>query len=59
MAGGTVTCETSTLKFVMPSCFARHTAMALAGAVVSNPTAKNTTCLSGFFRASSSASSGE
>src|SRR5579872_188163 len=33
--------------------------MALAGAVVSKPTAKNTTCLSGLFLASFKASSGE
>ena len=33
--------------------------MALAGAVVSNPMAKNTTCRSGFARASATASSGE
>src|SRR5271165_4429911 len=33
--------------------------MAFAGAVVSKPTAKNTTCRSGFVRASFSASSGE
>ncbi len=59
MAGGTVTCETSTLKLSTPSSRARHTAMALAGAVVSKPTAKNTTSRSGFFCASSSASSGE
>ncbi len=59
MAGGTVTCETRMVKFVIPSCLARHTAIAFAGAVVSKPTAKNTTCLSGCLRAKSSASSGE
>ena len=59
MAGGTVTWETSTLKLGTPSSRARHTAMAFAGAVVSNPTAKKTTSRSGCFRASSRASSGE
>ncbi len=53
MAGGTVTCETSTLKLLTPSSRARHTAIAFAGAVVSNPTAKKTTCLSGVRIASS------
>ena len=33
--------------------------MAFAGAVVSNPTAKNTTLRSGFWRARRTASSGE
>lgn len=59
MAGGTVTCETSTLKLRTPSSFARQTAMAFAGAVVSKPTAKKTTCRSGFRVARSRASSGE
>ena len=59
IAGGTVTCDTSTLKLVTPSSRARHTAIAFAGAVVSNPTAKNTTSLSGLRCASASASSGE
>ena len=44
IAGGTVTWETRTLKLGTPSSRARQTAMALAGAVVSKPTAKNTTC---------------
>ncbi len=47
MAGGTNTCETSTEKFASPSRAAWTTAMALAGAVVSKPTAKKTTCLPG------------
>ena len=55
---GTVTCETSRLKLFTPRSRARRTAMALAGAVVSNPTAKNTTSRSGWRRASSTASSG-
>ena len=59
IAGGTVTWDTSTLKLRTPSSRARHTAIALAGAVVSNPTAKKTTCFSGFRMAISSASSGE
>jgi hypothetical protein len=59
IAGGTVTCETRMLKLRTPSCRARQTAIAFAGAVVSNPTAKNTTWRSGFFMASSRASSGE
>ena len=59
MAGGTSTCETSMEKFLTPSCCARQTAMALAGAVVSNPTAKKTTFLSGLARAIFRQSSGE
>jgi len=48
MAGGTSTCETSIEKFGIekferPSCLAWKMAMALAGAVVSKPTPKNTT----------------
>ncbi len=59
IAGGTVTCDTSTLKLPTPSSRARKTAIALAGAVVSKPTAKKTTCLSGCLMASSRASRGE
>ena len=59
IAGGTKTCETSTEKFFNPRRFARWTLMAFAGAVVSNPTPKKTTCLSGNFMASSTASKGE
>ncbi len=47
MAGGTSTCATRTEKFSSPSRAACHTAIALPGAVVSKPTAKNTTCLFG------------
>ncbi len=46
-------------KLVSSSCAACQTAMALAGAVVSKPTAKKTTWRSGFCRASFTASSGE
>ncbi len=59
IAGGTVTWETSTLKFGTSSSRARQTAIALAGAVVSKPTAKKTTSRPGCCRAMSSASSGE
>jgi hypothetical protein len=59
IAGGTVTWETRMLKFFTPSSRARQTAIALAGAVVSNPTAKKTTCDSGDLMAISRASSGE
>jgi len=38
-----MTCATSWLKFVRLRFFASHTAIAFGGAVVSNPTAKNTT----------------
>src|SRR5581483_7953330 len=47
MAGGTSTCETRIEKFSTPSCSACQTDIALAGAVVSNPTAKKTTCFCG------------
>ena len=43
----------------MPSAFARISVSAVDGAVVSNPMAKNITCLSGFFWASFRASAGE
>ncbi len=59
IAGGTSTCDTSTLKLSMPRRAASATAIALAGAVVSKPTAKNTTCRPGFAIAILSASSGE
>ena len=59
IAGGTSTWETSIEKFVRPSRWACSTDMALAGAVVSKPTPKNTTSLSGFSAAIRVASSGE
>ncbi len=57
--GGTSTWETSRLKFLSPRFFASQTAMALGGAVVSKPMAKNTTCRLGLAAASCTASSGE
>ena len=54
-----MTCETNTLKFVRPRRCASQTAIALGGAVVSNPTAKNTTFFSGNLAARFTASSGE
>ena len=59
ITGGTSTCETSTLKLVSLRRRASHTAIALGGAVVSNPMAKNTTRRSGFAAARLTASSGE
>ena len=60
IAGGTSTCETSSEKFRTPRCAAWYTAMALAGAVVSKPTAKKTTSRSRAVpRAIATASSGE
>ena len=59
MAGGTRTWLTSRLKFSMPSRLASCTVIALGGAVVSKPIPKNTTCRSGFSRASFRASNGE
>ena len=59
IAGGTSTCETSSEKFFSPAAAACKTAIAVAGAVVSKPTAKNTTSRSGCFAASFTASSGE
>ena len=50
-AGGTSTCDTSSEKLVTFSSRARQASMALAGAVVSKPMAKKTTCLSGLARA--------
>ena len=59
MAGGTSTWEERIEKLSRPSWCARQTAMALAGAVVSKPTAKKTTWRSGLRSASVTASSGE
>ena len=59
IAGGTSTCDTSREKLSMPCCLASFTVMAFAGAVVSNPTPKKTTCLSGLVWAIFTASSGE
>ena len=59
IAGGTSTWDTSIEKLLTPSRFAWCTAMALAGAVVSKPMPKNTTCRSGFSRAIRTASRGE
>ena len=59
IAGGTSTWDTSMLKFASLLRLACQAAIAFAGAVVSNPTAKNTTRRCGFARASASASSGE
>ena len=59
IAGGTRTCDTSMLKFVMPRRLAWNTVIAFGGAVVSKPIPKNTTCRSGFSRAIFSASMGE
>ncbi len=57
--GGTRTCETSTLKLRSRLLRAIQTAMALAGAVVSKPIAKNTTWRSVRSAARFTASSGE
>ena len=59
IAGGTRTWATSNAKLVTPRRLACITAIALAGAVVSKPTAKNTTVFSGLRRATSRASRGE
>ncbi len=59
MAGMIVTWLQNTEKFVRPSRAARSMVIAVDGAVVSNPIAMNTTCLSGFCRAIFSESSGE
>ena len=59
MAGTIVTWLQNTEKFSMPSAAARIMVIAVDGAVVSNPIAMNTTCLSGFCRAIFSESSGE
>ena len=57
--GGTSECDTSKETFFTPSCLARCTSMAFAGAVVSNPMAKKTTFLSGLARAIFRQSRGE
>ena len=59
MAGGTRTCEARIEKFSRPSFAACATAIALAGAVVSKPTAKKTTCRLRCSRANATASIGE
>ena len=60
MIGGTiVTWLQNTLKFLTPNARARTSVTAVDGAVVSNPTAKNTTWRSGLSTATLSASSGE
>ncbi len=59
-SGGTiVTWLQKHVKLRMPSAFARIRVSAVDGAVVSKPTAKNTTSRSGFSRAMRNASSGE
>src|ERR1017187_3584035 len=58
-AGGTSTWETSSETLFNFSSRARHASMALAGAVVSKPMAKKTTCFAGFARAIFRQSSGE
>ena len=59
MAGTTRTWLQNTEKLSRPSAAARNTVMAVDGVVVSKPMAKKITRLSGFFRATFSASSGE
>ena len=60
LIGGTiVTWLQNTLKLRKPRSRARTSVTAVDGAVVSNPIAKNTTCLSGLSIAIFSASSGE
>ena len=60
LIGGTiVTWFEKTVKFTTLSALARSSVAAVEGAVVSNPTAKNTTCRSGLSAAIRSASSGE
>jgi hypothetical protein len=60
MAGGTSTWETSSEKLSMPCCSASLTVMAVAGAVVSKPTAKHHDLLVGvLLSARRTASSGE
>ncbi len=58
-AGGTSTCDTRIEKLSIPIWDAWCTVMAVAGAVVSNPTAKKTTSFEGFSRAILSVSRGE
>ncbi len=57
MAGRTSLCPLRMQKFLIPSVAASLTTTAVAGAVVSKPTAMNTTVLSGLSRANCSASS--
>ena len=59
MAGMIVTWLQKIEKFSMPSAAARSTVIAVDGVVVSIPIAMKITCLSGFCRATFSASSGE
>ena len=59
IAGMIVTWLQKIEKLSRPSAAARSTVIAVDGAVVSNPIAMNTTRLSGFLRATFSASSGE
>ena len=60
IAGGTSTCETSIEKFVEPRASApRQTAIAFAGAVVSKPMPKKTTCAVRVRARERTASSGE
>ena len=56
---GTSTCDTSAAKFLSPRRLACQTAIALAGDVVSKPTAKKTTVRAGFCSAIRRQSSGE
>ena len=58
-AGTIVMWLQKTLKFSTPSFAACKTVRAVEGAVVSKPSARKTTSLSGFFFAIFSASSGE
>ena len=58
-AGSTVFSMDRTEKFLTFSSFAVSTAAAVPGAVVSKPTPRNTTSLSGFSFAYSTASTGE
>ena len=59
IAGTTSLCAASTVKFSIPRRSASRTAAAVAGAVVSNPTATNATCLSGNFSARRTADNAE
>jgi hypothetical protein len=59
IAGGTSTWDASNEKLCSSCWSAWKTAMALAGAVLSNPTAKKTTSLEGFSLAILTASRGE
>ena len=58
-AGSTVLSMEKSEKFFTPFSFAVSTAAAVPGAVVSKPTPRNTTSLSGFSRAIVTASTGE